>query len=218
MPQPSRQLVIVSCLLLVGSAWSCVLIERSKQRAIDVGFWFDRVAYESPRLGGALSAHDVEVIDVVARSELMEAFEGLRLRLSDRRNAMFRVRVAQAVHDPRFRREVGLSGESRAVAGLGGQATVSFYYHASNAEAYAASADDRDAIIAAIGRGIGRAAVHELAHQLLPKAPLHSTNILSYEYRTAARVQQYYGPMKWDLAWPELQRRYGHSSIVNRES
>ena len=209
MPQPSRQVVIVSCLVLGGSAWSGLVVERSRQRAIDAGFWFDRVAYESPRLGGALSAHDLETIDTVARTELKDAFAGLRLRLSNRRNAMFRVRVAQALYDPRFRRDVGLSGESRAVAGFGGQATVSFYYHASNAEAYAAPADDRDAIVAAIGRGIGRAAVHELAHQLFPKAPLHSTNILSYEYRSAARVQQYYGPMEWDLAWPLLQRRYG---------
>jgi hypothetical protein len=162
-------------------------------------------------LGGALTAHDVEVIDVVARSELMEAFEGLRLRLSDRRNAMFRVRVAQAVRDPRFRREVGVSGETRAVAGFGGQATVSFYYHASNAEGYAAPADDRDAIVAAIGRGIGRAAVHELAHQLLPKAALHSANIRSYEYRSEARADQYYGEMELDLAWPRLQRRYGEA-------
>ena len=187
-------------------------MERSRQRAVDAGFWFDQVVYDSPRLGGALTGHDLDTIRSVAATEVRQAFSGLRLNLSERRDAMFRVRVAQQVRDPRFRRAVGVSGESRAVAGFGGQGTVSFYYHASNAEAYAAPADDRDAIILAIGRGIGRAAVHELAHQLLPKTPLHSPNVLSYEYRTAARAQQYYGRMEWDLAWPLLQRRYGEDN------
>ena len=210
MLQCSRQLVVISCLVFVGSAWSCVLAERSRHRAIDAGFWFDQVVYDSPRLGGVVTAQDLEAIDSIARTELTQAFAGLRLRLSDRRDATFRVRVAQSVRDPRFRRDVGVSGESRAVAGFGGQGTVSFYYHASNAEAYAPATADRAAIVAAIGRGIGRAAVHELAHQLLPKTPLHaSTNVLSYEYRSAARVDQYYGRMEWDLAWPMLQRRYG---------
>jgi hypothetical protein len=208
-PPPSPRLVIVGCLLIVGTAGSGLLVERSRHRGIDVGFWFDQVAYESPRLGGVLTAHDLETIRSASGTEVKRAFAGLRLDLSERRDAMFRVRVAQQVRDPRFRRAVGVSGESRAVAGFGGQSTLSFYYHASNAEAYAAVADDRDAIIAAMGRGIGRAAVHELAHQLLPKAPLHSTNVRSYEYRSAARADQYYGPIEWDFAWPMLQRRYG---------
>jgi hypothetical protein len=208
-PPPSPRLVIVGCLLIVGTAGSGLLVERSRHRGIDVGFWFDQVAYESPRLGGVLTAHDLETIRSASGTEVKRAFAGLRLDLSERRDAMFRVRVAQQVRDPRFRRAVGVSGESRAVAGFGGQSTLSFYYHASNAEAYAAPADDRDAIVAAIGRGIGRAAVHELAHQLLPKAALHSTNVRSYEYRSAARAGQYYGPIEWDLAWPLLQQRYG---------
>jgi hypothetical protein len=210
MRRSSPRLVIVGCLFLVGTAWNGLLVERSRHRAIDAGFWFDQVAYESPRLGGVLTAHDLDTVRSVAMTEVRHAFAGLRLTLSERRDARFRVRVAQWVRDPRFNREVGVSGESRAVAGFGGQGTVSFYYHASNAEGYAAPADDRDAIIAAIGRGIGRAAVHEFAHQLLPKAPLHATtNVLSYEYRSAARVDQYYGRMEWDVAWPMLQRRYG---------
>jgi hypothetical protein len=184
-------------------------VERSRHRVIDVGFWFDQVAYESPRLGGMSTARDLDTIRAIAGTEVKQAFAGLRLNLSARRDAMFRVRVAQQVLYSRFRRAVGVSGESRAVAGFGGQSTLSFYYHASNADAYAAPTDHRDAIVAAIGRGIGRAAVHELAHQLLPKAALHSANIRSYEYRSAARADQYYGEMEWDLAWPLLQRRYG---------
>ena len=60
----------------------------------------------------------------------------------------------------------------------------------------------------AIGRGIGGAAVHELTHQLLPRAPIHdSRDPASYEYRSAARAEQYYGTLRWDIARPLLERR-----------
>jgi hypothetical protein len=73
---------------------------------------------------------------------------------------------------------------------------------------YAPDGADRAAIIAAIGRGIGRAAVHEFAHQLLPHAPLHaSRDHASYEFHSAARPQQFFGEMHWDLAWPMLEAR-----------
>jgi hypothetical protein len=65
-------------------------------------------------------------------------------------------------------------------------------------------------VLAAIGRGIGRAAVHEFIHQMLPTTPIHdSGNARSYEYASAARPAQYYGAMEWDLAWPLLQKRLG---------
>ena len=66
------------------------------------------------------------------------------------------------------------------------------------------------ALIAAIGRGLGRGAVHELTHQLLPKAPIHATrDPRSYEYRSAARPEQFFGDLRWDLARPLLQARFG---------
>lgn len=65
-------------------------------------------------------------------------------------------------------------------------------------------------MIEAIGRGIGRAAVHEFTHQLLPTADVHdSTDVRSYEYASAARPEQYFGNMRWSLAWPLLHRRFG---------
>lgn len=58
--------------------------------------------------------------------------------------------------------------------------------------------------------GIGRATVHEFVHQLLPTASIHdSTDVQSYEYASAARREQYFGEMHWDLAWPLLQERIG---------
>ena len=64
-------------------------------------------------------------------------------------------------------------------------------------------------MIAGIGRGIGRAA-HEFAHQLLGSAPIHdSKDLRSYEYGSAARVERYYGEMRWDIARPLLEQRVG---------
>jgi hypothetical protein len=79
---------------------------------------------------------------------------------------------------------------------------------ASAATVYSPAGAGRAAIIDAIGRGIGRSAVHEFAHQLLPHAPLHaSADRASYEFYSAARPQQFVGEMHWDLAWPMLESR-----------
>jgi hypothetical protein len=43
---------------------------------------------------------------------------------------------------------------------------------------------------------------------LLPRAPIHdSRDARSYEYASAARREQYFGNMRWDLARPLLERR-----------
>ena len=40
-------------------------------------------------------------------------------------------------------------------------------------------------------------------HQLLPTTPIHDRgDIRTYEYGSAARVQQYYGEMPWGLRSP----------------
>jgi hypothetical protein len=59
----------------------------------------------------------------------------------------------------------------------------------------------RSSIIESIGRGIGRVAVHEFAHQLLPKTPIDgSTDPRSYEGGSAATIEGYYGEIHWDIA------------------
>ena len=56
--------------------------------------------------------------------------------------------------------------------------------------------------------GIGRTAAHELAHALLPQAPIHdSRDVRSYEYDSAARREQYFGEMHWAMARPLLEAR-----------
>jgi hypothetical protein len=156
-----------------------------------------------------VTPEDLQTIDVIARAELTRAFSGMRFALSERRHATYKVRVAQRLLDLRFRRHVEVAGESRAITGLGGSGAVSFSYLASSAVAYAPADASRAALIEAIGRGVGRAAVHEFTHQLLPRAAIHSANIHSYEYASAARPEQYFGDMQWDLALPLLRRRIG---------
>jgi hypothetical protein len=184
----------------------------SRARSVTVGFWFEHVSYRSSRIDPALSERELRVIEAIARAEIARAFDGVPVRLSEARDARCRVRVVQDLRDPRFRADVAVAGASQAaIAGLAGDGAVNFRLLASYADTLAPPAADRTAIVAAIGRGVGRAAVHELAHQLLGRrAPIHDTrDIRSYEYDSAARREQYYGDMHWDIAWPLLQRRFG---------
>ena len=190
--------MVVASLLLLGGTLAVVLAVRSKHRVVDAGFWFEHVSYDASeamaeRLRGGLTAQEIETISSIASREVFEAFAGLRITFSDRRDATYRVRVVQYLRSPGFVRMFGPAGTSRSVAGFGGLGAVSFRTLANNAIAYAPDEADRSSIIAAIGRGIGRAAVHEFAHQLLGTAPLHdTTNVRSYEYGSADRREQYY--------------------------
>ena len=96
------------------------------------------------------------------------------------------------------------------MSGFGGDGAVSFDFLASGAVTFAPDDDDRPSVVTAIGRGIGRTAVHEIVHQMFPDAQIHeSTDVASYEFASAARVEQFYGPMRWNLARPLLERRFG---------
>lgn len=202
--------LLALAIVTAGMLTTGVACQRAADRIIDAGFWFERVTFSSPRLQGPVTEQDIETIESVARSELARAFNGLRIVLSDRRDARYRVQVVQALRDSRFKRDVWIAGESRALRGLGGQGSVSFSFLASGAIASAPDEAGRDAVLEAIGRGIGRSAVHEFVHQLLPTTPIDdSTDVQSYEYRSAARREQYFGEMRWNRAWPLLQKRFG---------
>lgn len=182
----------------------------SRPRDVEVGFWFEDVRFHSVRLNGEITPADVAVIEPVARRELTQAFAGLPVRFTRNRDALHRVRVIQEVRDQRFRGNWGVAGQTFSVPGLGGQSEVSFLFLASGAVAQASDEATRAELLEAIGRGIGRTAVHELTHQLLPQAPIHdSTDIRSYEYDSAARHEQYFGEMHWALARPLLEQRLG---------
>jgi hypothetical protein len=205
--QPSRQLLAIGGLLLIGCGWLLWLDARSTGRWLDAGFWFEPLRYESSALGGSVTAKDLETIESIALDEVRHAFAGLPVVISDRRDATYRVRVVEGLTNPMFRSDVEVAGQSRAVSGFGGEGAVSFRLIAGHAIGYAPPGADRATLIAAIGRGVGRSAVHEFAHEFLPTAQIHGGDRQSYEFHSAARREQYYGDMHWDIAWPMLVQR-----------
>jgi hypothetical protein len=197
-------------LLTASLGAACAIAAASCDRAVTAGFYFEPVTYASRRLGGALTGADLPIIEAVARDELARAFAGMRLDLTGGRDARYRVAVAQEVRDRRSTPGMFVAGESRAITGVGGQGAVNFSLLASAALSCAPEGADRQVLLEAIGRGVGRAAAHEFAHQLLPLVPIHeSKDVASYEYGSAGRCQQYFGPMHWDLAGPHLRARLG---------
>jgi len=196
--------------LLAGSLACTHASGSAAPRSIEAGFWFDDVTFDSSRLGGPLTQREIKTIESVSRAELREAFSGLPIVFSQRRDARYTIRVVQELLDLRFKRPVGVAGQSRGIMGFGGSGSVSFDFLANGAMAWAADDADRAEIVAAIGRGIGRTAVHEFTHQLLPKASIHdSRDEQSYEYASAARRSQYFGPMRWERARPLLHQKFG---------
>ncbi|MFN7979320.1 MAG: hypothetical protein U0P30_14380 [Vicinamibacterales bacterium] len=194
-------------LVVVASSLGCDL---AGSRVVQAGLYFERVSFSSPVLGGALAAADLGTIEQIARDEMAHAFAGRRIAFDLARRGRYRVAVVQAVRDPRFRAEMLVAGESRAITGVGGQGAVNFPLLAASALSCLPAGASRAEMLSAIGRGVGRAAVHEFAHQLLPAARLHDArDPASYEYASAGRCQQYVGEMHWDLAGPLLQRRLG---------
>lgn len=101
---------------------------------------------------------------------------------------------------------------------MGGSGSISFDFLANGAMAWAPDDASRAKLVQAIGRGIGRTAVHEFIHQIVPRAPIHrSRDDASYEFASAARAAQYYGPMHWDFARPLLEQQLGSSMLSARK-
>jgi hypothetical protein len=96
-----------------------------------------------------------------------------------------------------------------AMGPVGGDSTISFHVAVRGAFAYAQPRATRREILEGIGRGIGRTAVHELAHQFLGTVSAHSRDDRSYEYGSPDRIGQYYGPIHWSTAREPLLARLG---------
>ena len=182
---------------------------RSRTNIVNAGFWFeDDVTFElhdPQRLGGALTLDERQRIQDVARNEVRRAFAEFRIRITDARDAFYRVRVRQVLT---IHRRAAAAGQSNVFGLLGGDGAVSFLTLAAQAMSYAPDGATRAEVIDAIGRGIGRAAVHEFVHQILPKGPVHtSQDRSSYEFWSSDRATQYYGDMHWSVA---------HAALVER--
>lgn len=212
-------MTVSTSLVATSTALAAVIIVsleyRSRSNIVTAGFWFDdRLTFEmatSKRFGGPLTADERERITHVAREEVAHAFREFRIRITDTKQAFYRVGVEQmltAVGVKTTGRWSGAAGQSNVFGPLGGSGAVSFYMIASQAAAFAPQAASRADLVDAIGRGIGRAAVHEFAHQILPRGPMHiTTDERSYEFVSSNRPAQYFGEMHWSVAREALLER-----------
>ena len=178
-------------------------------RPVELGFWMVPLSYQSPRIGAAITPQEFAIIDSVARSEIADAFEDYDVTVTANRNARFKVEVVSTLKDWRLAARPGTyAGESRAVAGFGGAGAVNFEFVANGAMIFAPEHATRAEVIEAVGRGVGRVAIHEFTHQLLPKQPVDSSHDhRSFEGNSAAVVEGYYGELHWDIARPWLDAR-----------
>lgn len=186
---------------------------RSADHVVAAGFWFDDVTFDAPELasrhGGPLSVEERATVQALARDELAAAFSDWRLDVTSSRTAHYRVRVVQAFPPRRGLRGMAVA-ESRVMGPFGGEGAIDFVLLAGLAARFAPPGATRADVVAGIGRGIGRVAAHELAHQILPKGNLHATtDEASYDFESMYRSGQFYGPMHWDRAGPRLRDALG---------
>jgi hypothetical protein len=186
----------------------CLVIASCGPRPVELGFWFDPLAYQSPRIGEPISNIELATIERIARSEIVKAFEPFDVPLTANRQARYSVRVVQRLNDARMFRKGDVAGQSRAVSGFGGSGAVSFDFIANGAMVYSPEDAPRAIVIEALGRALGRTAVHEFAHQLLPHTAIHDTKDPN-SYESSISSAQYYGEMHWDIAAPALAQRVG---------
>ena len=191
---------VAACLCLVAAACA--------PRPVELGFWIEPVIFQSPRIGDPITSAEFGAIDRVARAEIAKAFGEYDVTVTANRDARFKVAVVATLKDQRLTRSGVNAGESRAVAGFGGSGAVNFEYVANGAMVFSPEHAARLSVIDALGRGIGRVAIHEFLHQLLPKSPIHdSKDIHSYEGNTPAIAEGYFGDLHWDIAAPWLNAR-----------
>ena len=181
-------------------------------RTATAGFWYEDVSFALPadattQLGGPLEQQEIESIKQLSRIELERAFSGLRITVTQRQDAFWRVEVLQTLQS---RSPLPIAGQSFGLGPLGGVGAVGFVILALNGIQYAPSGASRQNMIEGIGRGIGRAAVHEFTHQILGTAAMHNAaDENSYEYHSSDRASQYYGELHWSTAWTLLQQKFG---------
>jgi hypothetical protein len=189
----------------------------ARDRVAEAGFWFDRVTFDLPlddveRIGGPVRPEEQLQIESIARAELATAYAGLRIRFTSQPPATFRVSVVQDIPA----RALPVAGASRRLPLGGGIGEVSFRTLGSQAVGNAPRDATRGRIIDAIGKGIGRTAAHEFAHQLLDHVNLHDTKDPdSYENGISNRPSQFYGTLHWAFARPLLAKTLGQRQIAN---
>lgn len=196
---------------LVAAAWLATVSGcGGSARPATAGFWYaDGPLALTPdaarRLGGSLTGSELDEVKKVSRDEVERAFSGLNVQITDNPRSFWRVEVLQALRTGRMLPNVG---ESMPLGMLGGLGSVAFDLVASKAIQYAPAGAARPTIVEGIGRGIGRVAAHELAHQILNADAVHNKDDEnSYEYPSPDRTAQYYGELHWTTAQPLLEQK-----------
>ncbi len=197
----ARRVVIISALAVAAAC---------SRSAMTAGFWFDRDAFDLSsealaQLGGPLTAPEIVTIDRIARAEIDRAFAGMNFTLTTKHDAFWRVAVLATV---RGKSPIPSAGQSLALGPLGGDGSVGFGILALHGIRYAPAGAPRHDVVEAIGRGVGRAAVHEFAHQIAGAAD-NDADENSYEFGRSDRASQYYGALHWTTALPALRQKLG---------
>lgn len=186
---------------------------KASTTATTAGFWYEDNAFTLPediaaRLGGPLTSPEIEDIQRVSRFEIERAFADVQIALTSEPSSFWRVQVLPSLTV--WRRRVPVAGASLGMGPLGGRASLAFDTLAINAVRHAPTGASRQEIVNGIGRGIGRAAVHEFAHQITGGISLDNRKDSdSYEYFSADRASQYYGELHWAAAAPILRDKIG---------
>lgn len=209
-----RRAVIVVIAFTVAMCGFALLESVAPRRVVTVGFWYEDFPMvldngATRQLGGPLSSDEVDRIKRTSRIELERAVAGLRVKVTEDRRAFWRINVVRDVGAGFRRRMLPSAGESRVMGPLGGGASLGFVVLAMSALTYAPPDASRQDVIDGIGRGIGRAAAHELGHLILGGEFRDAADEDSYEYGSSNRRSQYYGELHWTTAWPGLQRKIG---------
>ena len=214
-------MLIGAVAVLVVTVTSAAIAWRASNATIAAGFWwadtpFALSADDTGKIGGPLTPAELKSIEETSRDEVRAAYADLRINITDRRGAFWRVSVVGTPLTTTRNRTTypfSFAGQSRVFGPLGGSGSVAFAILAHNAIEYAPPGALRRQIVDGIGRGIGRAAVHELAHQALGMDSLslldNRSDPDSYEYANADRRSQYYGDLRWTTAWPVLVQKFG---------
>jgi hypothetical protein len=193
-----------------GGVVAVLLCTGCGARAATAGFWYDDTAFALPAraaeaLGGPLTARELDSIKLLSSAEVERAFTGFNIHIGEDRTAFWRVAVMRSL---RARGPLPNAGESMPLGFMGGSGAVSFDLVALKAIQYAPSGATRQAILDAIGRGVGRVAALEFALQMISSAAAHNqADEYSYEYPSPDRAAQYYGELHWTTARALLARR-----------
>jgi hypothetical protein len=217
----SATVLIGATAVVVVMAVSAAIAWLASRATIDAGFWWEDAPFvlsadDAVKIGGPITADELTRIQHISRGEVEGAYTDLRVVVTDHHDAFWRVAVVGepiTINRNRLTYPFAMAGQSHVFGPLGGFGSVGFLILAHNAIEYAPAGASRGQIIDAIGRGIGRAAVHELAHQALGTDNLshidNRSDEQSYEYSSADRAAQYYGDLRWTIAWPVLEGKFG---------